>query len=67
MISDAWRRGDRRAVRQLRTRRRGVPRGNPRDPGYRMLRYIRYADLWIMPTGLLGGLRGGQSVDPESA
>jgi hypothetical protein len=43
-ISDAWRRGDRRAVRQLRARRRGVPRGDPRDPGYRRLRYIRYAD-----------------------
>jgi group II intron reverse transcriptase/maturase len=43
-ISDAWRRGDRRAVRQLRVRRRGVPRGDPGDPGYRRLRYIRYAD-----------------------
>jgi hypothetical protein len=43
-ISDAWRRGDRRAVRQLRAQRRGVPRGDPRDPGYRRLRYIRYAD-----------------------
>jgi Type II intron maturase len=43
-VSDAWRRGDRRAVRQLRARRRGAPRGNPRDPGYRRLRYIRYAD-----------------------
>jgi len=28
----------------LRARRRGVPRGDPRDPGYRRLRYIRYAD-----------------------
>src|SRR5690348_8207690 len=44
-ISDAWRRGDRRAVRQLRVRRCGVPRGDPGDPGYRRLRYIRYADL----------------------
>ena len=43
-ISDAWRRGDRRAARQLRAQRRGVPRGDPRDPGYRRLRYIRYAD-----------------------
>src|SRR5690242_8074685 len=43
-ISDAWRRGDRRAVRQLRVQRRGVPRGDPGDPGYRRLRYIRYAD-----------------------
>jgi group II intron reverse transcriptase/maturase len=43
-ISDAWRRGDRRAVRQLRAQRRRAPRGDPRDPGYRRLRYIRYAD-----------------------
>jgi group II intron reverse transcriptase/maturase len=43
-ISDAWRRGDRAAVRRLRTQRRGIPRGDPGDPGYRRLRYIRYAD-----------------------
>ena len=43
-ISDAWRRDDRAAVRQLRTQRRGIPRGDPDDPGYRRLRYIRYAD-----------------------
>ena len=43
-ISGAWRRGDRRAVRQLRAQRRRAPRGDPRDPGYRRLRYIRYAD-----------------------
>ena len=43
-ISDAWRRGDRRAVRQPRAQRRGVSRGDPDDPGYRRLRYIRYAD-----------------------
>jgi hypothetical protein len=43
-ISDAWHRGDRRAVRQLRAQRRGVSRGDPDDPGYRRLRYIRYAD-----------------------
>jgi retron-type reverse transcriptase len=32
-ISDAWRRGDRAAVRRLRTQRRGIPRGDPGDPG----------------------------------
>jgi group II intron reverse transcriptase/maturase len=37
-------RGDRAAVRQLRAQRRGTPRGDPRDPRYRRLRYIRYAD-----------------------
>jgi group II intron reverse transcriptase/maturase len=43
-ISDAWQRGDRAAVRRLRTQRRGIPRGDPGDPRYRRLRYIRYAD-----------------------
>jgi group II intron reverse transcriptase/maturase len=43
-ISDAWRRGDRAAVRRLRTQRRSIPRGDPGDPRYRRLRYIRYAD-----------------------
>ena len=29
---------------KLRQQRRGLPYGDPRDPGYRRLRYIRYAD-----------------------
>ena len=43
-IGKAFRCGDRAAVRQLRAQRRGTPRGDPRDPRYRRLRYIRYAD-----------------------
>jgi group II intron reverse transcriptase/maturase len=43
-IKRARKRGDRAAIRQLRTRRRGMPTGNPRDPGFRRLRYARYAD-----------------------
>ena len=31
-------------MRRLRTQRRGIPRGDPGDPRYRRLRYIRYAD-----------------------
>jgi retron-type reverse transcriptase len=70
----AFRCGDRAAVRQLRAQRRGTPRGDPRDPRYRRLRYIRYADLCrarhksayadsrVMPTELLEGLPGGQVV-----
>jgi group II intron reverse transcriptase/maturase len=36
--------GDRAAVRELRRQQRRMPRGDPRDPGYRRLRYVRYAD-----------------------
>ena len=43
-IGKACRRGDRAAARQLRAQRRGIPRGDVRDPRYRRLRYIRYAD-----------------------
>jgi hypothetical protein len=51
-IGQAFRRGDRAAVRRLRTQRRGIPRGDPGDPGYRRLRYIRYADDHLL--GLTG-------------
>jgi hypothetical protein len=43
-IKQARDRGDRAAVRQLRKQQRSLPRGDPQDPGYRRLRYIRYAD-----------------------
>jgi hypothetical protein len=43
-IGKAFRRGDRTEARQLRAQRRGIPRGDVRDPRYRRLRYIRYAD-----------------------
>jgi len=37
-------RGDRARVRQLRKQQRSLPSGDPQDPGYRRLRYARYAD-----------------------
>jgi group II intron reverse transcriptase/maturase len=37
-------RGDRETARQLRKQQRSLPFGDPQDPGYRRLRYIRYAD-----------------------
>jgi group II intron reverse transcriptase/maturase len=43
-IKRARKHGDRAAVRQLRARRRGQPSGDPRDPGFRRLHYVRYAD-----------------------
>jgi hypothetical protein len=45
-------RGDRAAVRELRKQQRRMPRGDPQDPGYRRLRYIRYADDELL--GLTG-------------
>jgi group II intron reverse transcriptase/maturase len=40
----AWSRGDRAKVRELRQQLRSLPSGDPRDPGFRRLRYARYAD-----------------------
>jgi group II intron reverse transcriptase/maturase len=70
----ARRRGDRAAARDLLRRMRTLPSRDPMDPGYRRLRYSRYADLCrarhksayaearVMPTGVLEGLPGGQVV-----
>ena len=43
-MAAARRRGDRAAVRELGQQRRGLPARDPGDPGYRRLRYTRYAD-----------------------
>lgn len=43
-LLQARKRGDRATARQLRRRLRELPVGDPHDPGYRRLRYIRYAD-----------------------
>ncbi len=43
-IRYARKRHDKAKVRQLRKRLRGLPSGDPQDPGYRRLRYVRYAD-----------------------
>jgi len=40
----AHRRGDRAQARKLRQQLRGMPSGDPRDPGFRRLHYARYAD-----------------------
>ncbi len=48
-IAQARKRGDRIEVRALRRKLRGLPTGDPRDPGYRRLRYCRYADLCGIP------------------
>jgi group II intron reverse transcriptase/maturase len=43
-IARARKRGDRAQARELRRQLRGLPAGDPQDPGYRRLRYTRYAD-----------------------
>ena len=43
-IERARKHGDREKVRELRKRQRLLPSLDPKDPGYRRLRYVRYAD-----------------------
>jgi group II intron reverse transcriptase/maturase len=40
----AFQRGDMATATRLRTQMQALPSGDPRDPGYRRLRYVRYAD-----------------------
>jgi group II intron reverse transcriptase/maturase len=51
-LRKALRRGDRAAARHLKRQRRALPKGDPMDPGYRRLRYIRYADDHLL--GFIG-------------
>jgi hypothetical protein len=47
----AWRleqHGDRQAGRLLRKQMQTMPSRDPNDPGYRRLRYCRYADDWLL-------------------
>ena len=43
-LRNAQRHGDRAGARELGKRLRGLPSRDPMDPGYRRLKYIRYAD-----------------------
>jgi len=47
-LARAKRRGDRQAVQNVRKQRRKYASQDPHDPDYRRLRYVRYADDWIL-------------------
>ena len=47
-IRKAQRNGEQQAAQVLRQRRRSLPSVDPNDPGYRRLRYVRYADDWLL-------------------
>ncbi len=47
-IARARRHGDRAEARRLTLQRRQLPSQDPADPGYRRLRYVRYADDWLL-------------------
>lgn len=54
------RQGRRTEARALRKRQRQLPSGDPADPHYRRLRYIRYADDWLL--GFIGSRREAEEI-----
>ncbi|MFD4605357.1 reverse transcriptase domain-containing protein [Streptomyces sp. NPDC058464] len=59
-ILRAKRRKDVSAVRELRRQRRRLPSNDPNDPGYRRLKYVRYADDWLL--GFAGPKREAEEI-----
>ncbi len=61
----ARRRGDRATARDLTRQMRTLPSIDPKDPGYRRLRYIRYADDHIL--GYIGPKAEAEQIKAELA
>jgi type II intron maturase len=64
-VRRARRRGDRAAVRELRQQLRSMPSMDPHDPGYRRLRYARYADDALL--GFTGPKAGAEEIKTRLA
>jgi len=61
----AWRNGDRAKALELRRQLRALPSTDPMDPGYRRLRYIRYADDVLL--GFTGPKAEAEAIKTELA
>jgi group II intron reverse transcriptase/maturase len=64
-LSRARRRGDRAQARELRQQLRRLTRRDPRDPGYRRLRYSRYADDHLL--GFTGPKAEAEAIKDQLA
>jgi group II intron reverse transcriptase/maturase len=64
-LQNARRRGDRAAARDLKLQLRSLPSKDPMDPGYRRLRYCRYADDHIL--GLTGPKAEAEEIKAKLA
>jgi group II intron reverse transcriptase/maturase len=62
-ITRARRRGDMATVHELRQQQRRLPSLDPGDPDYRRLRYVRYADDWLI--GFAGPKAEAEQVKDE--
>jgi group II intron reverse transcriptase/maturase len=64
-IQRARRHADKAEARRLVLRRRQLPSQDPADPGYRRLRYVRYADDWLL--GFAGPKREAEDIKSKIA
>jgi group II intron reverse transcriptase/maturase len=64
-LAYARRRGDRAKARELRRQLRGHPVGDPQDPGFRRLRYSRYADDHLL--GFIGPKAEAENIKEQLA
>ena len=64
-LRNARRHGDRAAARDLRRQLRAFPAGDPMDPGYRRLRYSRYADDHLL--GFIGPKAEAEQIKADLA
>ena len=64
-ITRARRHRDKAEARRLTLRRRQIPSQDPADPCYRRLRYIRYADDWLL--GFAGPRREAEDIKSKIA
>jgi Reverse transcriptase (RNA-dependent DNA polymerase)/Type II intron maturase len=64
-LQNARRRGDRAAARDLKRQLRSFPSKDPMDPGYRRLRYCRYADDQIL--GFIGPKAEAEEIKAKLA
>jgi len=65
VIERGRKRGDRAAVREARRQRRPLPCVDPHDPGYRRLRYCRYADDHLL--GFTGPKKEAEQIKSRLA
>ena len=64
-MAQARQRGDRAEVRDLRRQMRRLPSRDPHDPGYRRLRYMRYADDQLL--GFTGPKAEAEAIKDQLA
>jgi group II intron reverse transcriptase/maturase len=64
-VPRARKRGDRTAVRELTRQARALPARDPMDPGYRRLRYCRYADDHLL--GFIGSKAEAEEIKERLA